>query len=305
MRTRRARPLLAVATVIVTISIGGVSPASAASVLIVASNTTLSADYSGQIVVVGTAVTLDCAGHRVTGSGELVGINVVASGVTVTKCQVEGFGVGIQTSADSTRILANVVSSNDQGIRLAGGSNATVSGNHTDRNASWGIIAAQGATGATISNNSASSNGLIGIALNTVSGNFIIGNSANHNGRTGVDVGWSSQNEIVENVAASNGNSGFLFGEASDNTVSRNVANNNGSQGNGSGLSFNNSSGNTVSYNIAMHNGGVGFFAFFNSELNLFTQNRGCANFYVDAADHSTGAGNTWIENDFCTSEVV
>jgi parallel beta-helix repeat protein len=305
MKTRRARRcLLVVAAVIVTISVGGVSPASAAPTLVVASNTTLSADYSGQILVVGTGVNLDCAGHRVTGSGEVVGINVVAQGVTVTSCQVQGFGVGIQTSADSTRILASVVSSNDQGIRLAGGSNATVSGNRTDRNTSWGIIAAQGATGATISNNSASSNGLIGIALNTVSGNLIIGNSANHNGRTGLDVGWSSQNEIVENVAASNGNSGFLFGEASDNTVSRNVANNNGSQGNGSGFSFNNSSSNTVSYNIAIHNGGVGFFAFFDSELNLFTQNRGCANFYVDAADNSTGAGNTWTENDFCTSEV-
>ena len=306
MKTRRARRcLLVVAAVIVTISVGGVSPASAAPTLIVASDTTLSADYSGQILVVGTGVTLDCAGHRVTGSGEVVGINVVAQGVTVTSCQVQGFGVGIQTSSSESRLLANVVSNNDQGIRLAGGSNATVSGNRAGGNASWGIIAAQDATGATISNNSANNNGLIGIALNTVGGNLISGNSANHNGRTGVDIGWSSHNVIVDNVAANNGISGFEFGEASNNTVSRNVANNNGTPGNGTGFNFNNSSSNTVSHNIAIHNGGVGFFAFFDSELNLFTQNRGCANFYVDAADNSTGAGNTWTENDFCTGEVV
>jgi parallel beta-helix repeat protein len=289
--------------VVVTISVSGISQASAASALFVSSNMTLTDDYDGHILVVGDGVTLDCAGHRVTSAGDVVGINVVARGVTVTNCVVRGFGVGIQTSADATRVLANDVGNNDQGIRLAGGSNATVSGNRASRNSSWGIIAAQGATGASISDNSASSNGLIGIALNTVSGNVISGNSANHNGWTGIDAGWSSRNQILDNVAVANGNSGFQFGLASENVVSGNVANNNGTPGNGSGFSFNNSSGNTVSNNIAIHNGGVGFFVFFDSELNLFTANRGCVNFYVDAADHSTGAGNTWTDNDFCTSE--
>jgi len=291
--------------VIFTLAVGGTSQAGAASALVVTTNTTLNAEYAGQIVVVGTDVTLDCAGHRVAGAGELVGINIVASGVTVTNCQVQGFEVGIQTSADATRVLGNIVTDNDQGIRLAGESNGTVSGNRANRNRSWGIIAAQAATGATISDNSASSNGLIGIALNTVSGILVTGNSANHNGGTGVDSLWSSYNQIRDNVAVDNGTTGFEFGSASNNTVSGNVANNNGMPGNGTGFSFNNSSGNTVSDNIAVHNGGVGFFAFFGSELNLFTLNRACANFYVDAADISTGAANSWTDNEFCTGEVV
>jgi parallel beta-helix repeat protein len=297
--------LLLVVGVVFTLAVGGTSQARAGSVLVVATNTTLTAEYAGQILVVGTGVSLDCAGNRVTGAGEPVGINVVASGVTVMNCQVQGFAVGIMTSADASRVLGNVVTDNDQGIRLAGGSGATVSGNRANRNRSWGIIAAQAATGATISDNSASSNGLIGIALNTVSGIVVTGNSANHNGGTGVDSLGSSSNQIRDNVAVNNGTTGFEFGSASNNTVSGNVANNNGTPGNGTGFNFNNSPGNTVSDNIAIHNGGVGFFVFFGSELNLFTLNRACANFYVDAADISTGAGNSWTNNEFCTGEVV
>jgi parallel beta-helix repeat protein len=104
------------------------------------------------------------------------------------------------------------------------------------------------------------------------------------------------------NTAMNNGNLGFI--EASDNSVIGNVSSDNGSPGNGTGFNFNDSSRNTVSRNVAFHNGGVGFYAFFGSELNTFSADRGCQNFYVDALDQSTGAGNVWTGNSFCTSDV-
>jgi parallel beta-helix repeat protein len=88
-------------------------------------------------------VTLDCAGHHITGTA-IVGINVLANNVTVTNCQVQGFDVGIQTSGDATRILADTLTGNDQGIRLAGATNGQTSGNTATSNRSWGIIAAEG-----------------------------------------------------------------------------------------------------------------------------------------------------------------
>jgi hypothetical protein len=102
-----------------------------------------------------------------------------------------------------------------------------------------------------------------------------------------------------------NGETGFSFSSASDNTVSGNSATDNGTPGNGCGFCFNDSSSNTVSQNNAFRNGGVGFYAFFGSELNVFSGNRGCQNFFVDALDLSTGAGNTWIDNRFCTTEGI
>ncbi len=54
--------------------------------------------------------------------------------------------------------------------------------------------------------------------------------------------------------------------------------------------------------NVATNNGSSGFNVFFGSELNLFTRNHACQNFYGDAFDSSSGAGNTWSDNFFCNS---
>jgi parallel beta-helix repeat protein len=303
-KTRIRLGLLGMAAAAVMIS-AGPSQASAAPTLTISTDTTLTADYEGQILVAGEGTTLDCGGHAVRGEGAGVGINVQADRVTVTGCLVQGFDVGILTGRDATRIRENAASGNDQGIVLAGATSGEASGNVANNNRSWGIIASQGATGNVIDCNSANNNGLIGLALNTAAANVVTRNVANRNGGAGFDVLLSSANEILNNVAANNGNAGFAFQRSSSNTLVGNLATNNGTPGNGSGFAFNDSSGNFVSANVARHNGGVGFFTFFVSELNVFTMNRGCHNFFVDAADISTGAGNTWSDNDFCTSEVI
>jgi parallel beta-helix repeat protein len=297
--------VLAVGAAIAVLAIGTPQASASSSTWFISSDTTLTADFNGQIVVVGSGVTLNCAGHLVSGEGSGVGVNVVANGVSVTNCRVQAFDTGILTNSDATHILSNRVGHNGEGIRLSGATNAAVSKNRATQNQFWGIIAAEGTSGAAITANSANNNGMIGIALNTATGNRVSDNSANHNGDTGLDSLLSSGNQILNNAAMHNGNQGFGFESASNNTVTENSATNNGTRGNGCGFCFNDSSSNSVAHNQAFRNGGFGFYAFFGSQFNVFSGNRGCQNFFVDALDASTGAGNTWINNRFCTTEGI
>jgi parallel beta-helix repeat protein len=281
------------------------SAAASTGTLTITANTTLTSDHVGNIVIVADNVTLNCARHLVSGDGGGVGIDVLANGVSVANCRVQAFDTGIQTTSDATHILTNDVAHNGEGIRLSGATNATVSRNTASQNEFWGIIAAEGTSGAAITTNSANHNGLIGIALNTATGNHVSDNSATQNGDTGLDSLLSSGNQILNNAAMHNGNTGFGFESASGNTVIGNSATNNGTPGNGCGFCFNDSSNNSVSQNQAFRNGGVGFFAFFGSQFNVFSRNHGCRNFFVDALDISTGAGNAWIDNRFCTTSGI
>ena len=67
--------------------------------LVITSDTTLTEDHDGNIVIAANDVTLDCAGHTVTGPGSgspFVGILLDGtSGVSVKDCQVTAFENGI------------------------------------------------------------------------------------------------------------------------------------------------------------------------------------------------------------------
>lgn len=297
--SRYWRCLLVVGAAIAVMAIGTPLASASSSPWFINSDTTLTADFSGQIVVVGSGVTLNCAGHLVSGDGSGVGINVVVAGVSVKNCRVQAFVTGIQTTSDATHIVGNDVAYNGEGIRLAGATNADVSANTAAHNQAWGIIAAEGTNGAVITGNAANNNGELGIALNTATGNRVSDNSANNNGGNGFDLLLSSGNQILNNASAHNGGGGFSLINGSDNTVTGNSATND----TGGGFWFNDSSSNTVSNNAAFRNGSVGFFVFFGSQFNVFSRNRGCQNVFVDAADISTGAGNTWANNRFCTTD--
>jgi parallel beta-helix repeat protein len=272
--------------------------------LVVTSDTTLTEDHDGSIYIAADNVTLDCAGHRVTGDGSGFGISVGANGVTVTNCKVQRFSTGIYTAAQGTRILGNVLVENGEGLRLSGATGATVSDNTARESDLWGIIACCHASENTISDNTTRKNRLLGIGLNNASSNRVTGNVSRQNGN-GFDISFSSEfNTILNNVAANNAGTGFGFTAGNNNLIEGNVSMNNGEGPAGGGFVFNNSSGNTVTNNIAKRNGSTGFNVFFGSELNLFSGNHACKNFFGDAFDSSIGLGNTWIDNDFCNSAL-
>src|SRR5215468_297384 len=99
----------------------------------VTTSTTLSQDIgvcTGTGLRVLSGVTLDCAGHTITGStlsparyGVLVD---GATGATVTQCRITGFRKGIRLSGGSrNKVVGNEVFTNhDYGIEMSGASSA-------------------------------------------------------------------------------------------------------------------------------------------------------------------------------------
>src|SRR2546426_2091990 len=116
--------------------------------LIITSNTTLTENHHGTIVIDADNVTLDCAGDTVFGPGEpgySGGINVgyLRTGVTVTQCTVTGFDVnGIFAAAASNgRYEANIIYGNAaNGMHLDNGSNNVVVGNTSRSSGGIGIV---------------------------------------------------------------------------------------------------------------------------------------------------------------------
>src|SRR5689334_8443113 len=115
--------------------------------LYVTSNTTLTEDQYGNIVVQGNNITLDCANHTVFGPGVAGfngGIEVdFGTGITVKRCKVTGFdnvngiyAVGISNSRYSDNII---IGNGANGMHLDGGFGNQVTGNTVRSNAGNGI----------------------------------------------------------------------------------------------------------------------------------------------------------------------
>jgi len=249
--------------------------------LLVVSDTTLTEDHSGNVVISADGVTLDCDGHRVIGAGVNPGVSIAGrDGVTVTNCDISGFESGI-TVGNSTNITieGNVTTGNSQGVVVID-SDAVVRANTATGNSSWGFFI--GGTGAsTFSDNDAHDNELIGFALNTTAGHQLIGNRA-----TGNDTNFDLN--------------------ASDNvTLSNNVT-----EGPGAGFALgNNSGGNTLDGNTftategpSSWGGSVGYSA--GSDSNTFTNNTatGADNGFSDG---TTGAGTAGTDNTYADNHCV
>jgi parallel beta-helix repeat protein len=272
--------------------------------MLVTSSTTLTEDHNGPILIAGPSVTLDCAGHSVSGDGSGNGIAVVAADVTVKSCTVRSFSTGIYTNAARTQILANTTVGNGEGIRLDGAVDSTVAGNAANGSDLWGIIACCNAQRDTISGNTMDGNRLLGLALNHASHNSVVHNTATHNDH-GYSIAFDSDfNDISHNTAVDN-NHGFDFAFVADSTIEHNVSSRNGSGPDGGGFSFSDALRNRVAFNDAMDNGSTGFNLFFRNEANVFTKNHACGNYFPDALDASVGAvPNTWDKNHFCNSTL-
>src|SRR5947208_2387617 len=88
--------------------------ASAGSTWVITANTTLTADHQGPVVIGADGITLDCAGHTVSGSGSGIGIVLTGrTGVIVQNCDVTGFYLGIYLDgATNNVLLGNEAASN-------------------------------------------------------------------------------------------------------------------------------------------------------------------------------------------------
>jgi parallel beta-helix repeat protein len=194
----------------------------AGSTLLVTSDTTLREDHQGSVEVEADDVTLDCAGHRISGPGTraedeygFIGILLDGrTGVTVRNCRVSGFDYGILLTA-----------------RLGSGSD-----------------------GNRLIDNAASGNRLDGIRVHESEHNVLEGNIASSNGQHGFAL-LGNSNALVQNQAFENTRDGFVIGVGQrDNAFSANTSTGNGEQG----FAID-GTGHTFVHNTAIDNDGVGF----------------------------------------------
>jgi parallel beta-helix repeat protein len=181
--------------------------------LTITQNTTLTENHQGNIVIAANNITLDCAGHMVTGSGDGIGVDLSGhSGVTVKNCRVTDFNIGFFMIGGGGNTLigntANTISGN--AFRVFSANNILI-GNKAD-----GTGSPDSAEGFFVS--------------------YIFGSKYNllqRNEATNFQCGFrlsadpTTDNTLTGNVASSN-TVGFCLLEVSRNTLTGNVANNNG-----------------------------------------------------------------------------
>jgi parallel beta-helix repeat protein len=237
----------------------------AGSTLLVTSDTTLRVDHQGSVEVEANDVTLDCAGHTISGPGTraedeygFIGILLDGrTGVTVKDCRVPGFDHGILLTArlgsgsDGNRIIdnqaignrldgvrvnesehnvltGNVASANGQhGFALLGDSNMLMQNQASD-NARDGFVTTVGHRDNVFYANTSTDNGAFGF---NVGGNRceLRGNTSTDNGEVGFGV-EGNRCELRGNTALSNRGNGFAIG-GNSNSVRQNRAVRNGDHG--------------------------------------------------------------------------
>ena len=263
----------------------------------ITTNTTLTANIgscSGNGLTIGAnGVTLNCAGHTITGAAGNTNEGITLKGqtkVTVENCKVTGFYVGIDLYFSST--------------------SNTLTGNTANKNAYYGFsLSGSFSSNNILTKNTANGNTLIGFSLSFSSSNTLSGNTANSNALAGFYLtGSCSENRFTGNTANNDKNFGFALYGGSSNTLTRNTANHNVD-----GFFFSDSSSNSLTGNTANKNDRG--FHLYGSSSNTLTDNTASYNdadgFLLEASSSSntltknTANSNYWGYYDYTVSTSV
>ena len=265
------------------------------------------------INVLGSDLTLDCAGKTVTfdtaGAGSDNGIlaqsrrNVTVKNCIFTDGNASGAsGVGVQfVSVNDSRVVNNTVQTNgtslNHGILLQNNANNNVVENNTVR-----------------TNGNESAN--VGIYLFThMLNNSVVGNSITTQGTSnnyGVFLESNANNTRVENnsvvtMGTNDTNLGiFVFTNSSNNIVERNTISTNGTFQNHGILLETNSSNNSVRNNVVSTHGNsssnIGIFLFDSENNNVIANN----SIQTDGLDSNRGITlNTFAENNIVANNTI
>lgn len=238
-----------------------VAAADTSGLLVVTSDTTLTEDHNGSIVIDADNVTLDCAGWRVIGTHDSNGIVIVGhSGVVVRNCVVQQFVYGIVLMNSSAGLLErnevrwnglsgiDVTGSVDVTVRQNtmhengfdagysgidveyGSSDVVVAGNTSWGNAGNGFYTFQSSNLA-FDNNDAFSNSQGFAVENETTQSTFSNNRAVNNGGNGVTSVTSNANRFIANDASGNGGAGFQLHRSSGNVLRSNDVRGNSADG--------------------------------------------------------------------------
>jgi len=221
---------------------------------------TLTSDLTENVEIAVNDITLDGAGHTISGSGSGTGILLTSkSGVTIKNCNVQAFANGIFLSSSAFNTLTNnTVANNGFGIYLSFSPSNTLTNNTVANNTAFTSINLFHSPSNTLTSNIVT-NTSTGINVFRSSSSILTNNTVNYNGR-GIHVRDSSFNTIKNNQVNNNGIGISLFVRGNFTTVTGNQVNNNRSFGIRNTLS----SSNTIANNTANNNGiGIRLFTSF------------------------------------------
>jgi parallel beta-helix repeat protein len=242
---RRRRRLSVAATCITALAATALSvgQASAAPVqitscaAIVSNDAILANDLScpGQngIQAAGLGITIDLAGHTLTGNGTNTGIGIFSDSVTIKNGTVKGFSTGLKVGADNAQLLSVRVSgAAGSGIQFdSGRGHALISASRIVGNGANGIFVS-GGDGVQVTGSKTSANGDSGIALinsgaDACDDDLISSNTITANGLSGIEFFNSATHHarprILNNKISGNATAGILLATADDGKVKGNT----------------------------------------------------------------------------------
>jgi len=246
--------------------------------MVITTNTVLTEDHVGKIVINANGVTLNCKDYKVKGAGTGYGIDVVGySGITITECHTGNFGVGFRLQNSSNSTLTKNSSTQ----------NESTSGGFYVKNSHGGIMISK--------NNSFGNIRGRGFAVRDSSGVTLSKNTAHQNGFRGIDVGTSTDIFIEKNKVTNNGSAGIVLYSCSNITVEKNTTENSSYEG----FALLNVRNSKFEKNNANNNNTYGFRVSGGSN-NVFEKNTAYGNGSLDLNDSSCpNLANTWTSNLF------
>jgi parallel beta-helix repeat protein len=240
-------------------------------------------------------VTLDCAGHSITGNGtsQATGVLIVGpvTNVTVKNCVISlyGEGIGAYNGTNSGFITDNTLFNNTYyGLTMISSSYNMISGNDAHSNGNYGFFNYIGAANNTYSNNTAYGNVYDGIRVENSNNNTLTGNIL-HDNNDGSIV-WGTNNSIIDNLIYNHPRSGIELGGCTGCLLVGNIVEN-------STTGFFITAGTTaslISGNFAFDNDNYGF-NIDGATFNVFDQNiveNNNAGMFI-RADNNTFTNNT------------
>jgi parallel beta-helix repeat protein len=241
--------------------------------LFISSDTTLTEDHYGNIVITADNVTLDCAGFTVHGPGPFSdGIRMNnRSGVTIKHCNVTGFAVGfLLVSSTGNHLVDDSATGNGNGFALLFGSNYNE-----------------------LTRDSASNNGAQGFAIeNSANHNELRDSQAIGNGGNGVNVFHSDGNAFTNNSILDNTHHGLGFDHSNDSTIAGNAI-----SGNRVGVGFAHCRRDQLTGNTIMRSTELGVYLN-TSDGNLFTGNSIAQSSGAGIVVNFGSSANTLEQND-------